>query len=289
MKQTIKHTLLLAIALLTASQWAVAKTPTKAKQGIQFFKGSWEDALAKAKETKKLLFIDAYATWCGPCKMMDKQVFVKKEVGDYYNKNFIPVKINVESATGRPIATKYKVTAMPTYLFVDGNGKLIYKKLGYMKSPEFIKVGKSALQIPALYEKFAKGERSKEFLTKYLATVGDADKDVVKKYFTQVQDRELLDNKNLFKIMTAYTRDPESREFKYFLAHTKDFKAKYGDESINVAVGILDNLYAKSFKEKNTTALKQLFSVLRKLDPVMPKEKAESIIGKLQKQFDKVK
>jgi thioredoxin-related protein len=289
MKQTIKHTLLLAIALLTAGQLAVAKTPVKAKQGIQFFKGSWEDALAKAKETKKLLFIDAYATWCGPCKMMDKQVFVKKEVGDYYNKNFIPVKIDVESATGRPIATKYKVTAMPTYLFVDGDGKLVYKKLGYMKPPEFIEVGKSALQIPALHEKFAKGDRSKKFLTKYLATVGDADAEVVKKYFAQVQDRELLDNKDLFKIMTAYTRDPDSREFKYFLAHTKDFKTKYGDESINVAVGILDNLYAKSFKEKNTTALKQLFSVLRKLDPVMPKEKAETIIGKLQKQFDKMK
>lgn len=290
MKQTIKNSLLLVIALLTASQFAIAKeNPTEGKQGIQFFKGTWEEALAKAKKTNKLLFVDAYATWCGPCKMMDKNVFTKEEVGKYYNQNFIPVKVDVDSKTGKPISTKYKVTAMPTYLFVNGDGKLVYKKLGYMPPAEFIEVGKNALQIPALHDKFAKGERGKEFMTEYLATVDNAEADVVNAYFKKVSDKELLSNKNLFKIMTSYTRNPESREFKYFLAHTKDFKEKYGDRSINVAVGILDDLYAKSFKEKDEKTLKQLFSILRKLDPVMPKTKAESIIAQLQKKFDKQK
>ncbi|EAY27987.1 thioredoxin family protein [Microscilla marina] len=290
MKRTIQNSLLLVIVLVTVSQLAIAQDPiTEDKQGIQFFKGSWDEALAKAKKTKKLLFIDAYATWCGPCKMMDKNVFTKKEVGDYYNKNFIPVKIDVDSTTGRPIASKYKVTAMPTYLFVDGEGKLVYKKLGYMKPTEFIEVGKSALEIPALHEKFAKGDRSKEFLTKYLAAVDNAEASVAKNYFKKVTDKELLYDKNVFKIMTSYTRDPESREFKYFLAHTQDFKDEYGNRAINVAVGILDNLYEQSFKQKDTKALQQLFSVLRKLDPVMPKTKSEKIIEKLQKQFDKKK
>ncbi|WP_299458959.1 thioredoxin family protein [uncultured Microscilla sp.] len=289
MKKTVQHSLLLVIALVAFSQLATAKTPVEDKQGIQFFKGSWDEALAKAKKTKKLLFIDAYATWCGPCKMMDKQVFVKKNVGEYYNTNFIPVKINVESETGRPIASKYKVTAMPTYLFVDGEGKLVYKKLGYMKPAEFIEVGKSALEIPALHEKFAKGDRSKEFLNKYLAAVDNAEASVAKNYFKKVTDKELLYDKNVFKIMTSYTRDPESREFKYFLAHTQDFKDEYGDRALNVAVGILDNLYAQSFQQKDAKTLKQLFSVLRKLDPIMPKTKSEKIIEKLQKQFDKKK
>ena len=53
--------------------------------GIVFFKGSLKDAKAKAKKENKLIFIDCYTTWCGPCKNMSKKTFVNKEVGEYYN------------------------------------------------------------------------------------------------------------------------------------------------------------------------------------------------------------
>ncbi len=85
MKKTLKNSLLLVMAMLVAIQVTTAKdnAPIKeGKEGIQFFKGTWQEALAKAKKTNKLLFVDAFATWCGPCKMMDKKVFVKKEVGE---------------------------------------------------------------------------------------------------------------------------------------------------------------------------------------------------------------
>ena len=293
MKKTLKNSLLLVMAMLLAGQVTMAKDSDpinkEGKEGIQFFKGTWKDALAKAKKTKKLLFIDAFATWCGPCKMMDKKVFVKKEVGEYFNKNFIPVKINVESAIGKPVASKYKVTAMPTYLFVDGDGKLVYRKLGYMKPDEFIAVGKSAMQIPALHAKFAQGERSKKFLTEYLATVDNAEASVVNGYFKQLTEKELLHDKKVFKIMETYVRDPNSKEFKFFLAHTKDYKDEYGERAIGPAVGILDNLYSVAFQKKDANKLKQLFGILKNLDPVMPKTKAESIIAELQKKFDKLK
>ena len=54
-------------------------------QGIQFDKGDWQEILAKAKEEDKLIFVDAYAAWCGPCKKMARDVFTKPEVGEFFN------------------------------------------------------------------------------------------------------------------------------------------------------------------------------------------------------------
>ena len=64
----------------------------QAQSGIEFFHGSWDEALELAKKEHKAIFMDAYAEWCGPCKRMAKNIFTQKEVGDFFNKHFINVK-----------------------------------------------------------------------------------------------------------------------------------------------------------------------------------------------------
>ena len=59
-----------------------------AAQGIEFFHGTWVEALAEAKKQEKPIFVDAYTTWCGPCQMMSKNVFTHADVGAFFNENF---------------------------------------------------------------------------------------------------------------------------------------------------------------------------------------------------------
>jgi len=112
--------------------------------GIDFYHGTFEEAKVKAKKEKKLIFIDAYTTWCGPCKIMAKKIFTQKIVGDYYNPNFINMKIDMEGSEGVFLAKKYKVTGYPTFLYVNSEGLLVTREMGMVDANTFIDYGKKA-------------------------------------------------------------------------------------------------------------------------------------------------
>ena len=117
------------------------------KKRIRFDTSRWNMILQRAKKENKLIFVDTYTEWCRPCIMMAKNVFTLDTIADYFNKNFINVSMDVEKAPdGREVAKKYKVTSYPTFLFIDGDGKLVYTNGGYKEAPEFIKVGEAAIQ-----------------------------------------------------------------------------------------------------------------------------------------------
>ena len=107
-------------------------------QGIDFQKLSLEKALEKAKREKKLVFVDCYTTWCGPCKMMAEQVFPRKEVGNYMNEKFICLKVDIEKGEGPTLGDKYGVEAYPTFLIINPDGSLYYRFGGYSTADKFI-------------------------------------------------------------------------------------------------------------------------------------------------------
>lgn len=107
-------------------------------QGIAFEETSWNEVVKKAKELNKPIFVDVYTTWCGPCKIMDAQIFPRPEIGAKYNNGFINVKIDAEKGEGIEIAKKYQVKAFPTYLFIrPSDESLIDQTLGSVGASEF--------------------------------------------------------------------------------------------------------------------------------------------------------
>ena len=108
-------------------------------QGIVFETGTLNEALEKAKNEGKALFVDCYTSWCGPCQMMSKRVFPQKIVGDFMNPSFISIKIDMEKGEGVELAKRWKVNSFPTYLVLNAQGEVVYTSKGAMSAEMFIK------------------------------------------------------------------------------------------------------------------------------------------------------
>ena len=189
-------------------------------QGIKFEEGNFKSLLAKAKKENKLIFVDAYAVWCGPCKLMVKNIFPLPAVGEHYNTRFVNAKIDMEKGEGIELAKKYNVKAFPTYLFINGDGEEVHRTLGYVEEQDFIQFAKDAENpektLSALKKKFDKGEKDPEFLKNLagLTIYNDADftGKVLERYFAA---KTTLDKDDIQMIL-AGTQSTESPVYKIF-------------------------------------------------------------------------
>ena len=140
MKKLALLTLIVLCSIPLSSFKTYDEESVKSK-GIDFFKGTFDEALSKAKAEKKYIFIDFYAKWCGQCKKLKKS-FKDEDVGTYYNKNFINMLVDGESKEGRELMLYYQIQSYPTLLIVDYNGRVQTKTTGFLKPYILINFGR---------------------------------------------------------------------------------------------------------------------------------------------------
>lgn len=146
--------------------------PAMKAQGIKMFEGSWADVLSEARRTNKPIYLDAYASWCGPCKMLKRDIFPREDVGAYFNANYISYSMDMEKGEGIELARQYNVTAYPTHLYFDADGTIVHREVGGGSGDEFakdfIQKAKNArdpqLQLYASKRRFEKGERNPDMM-----------------------------------------------------------------------------------------------------------------------------
>jgi thioredoxin-related protein len=206
-------------------------------QGIVFETGTWAEALAKAKKENKIIFMDAYTVWCGPCKMLNKQTFPDEAVGKLYNANFVNVKMDMEKGEGIELAKTYSVAAYPTLLFVDGDGKMVHRALGFHPANAFLELGKTVLdpskRIGTLETRYNNGDRNPAFLYQYLkakSAANDPNTGAIAQEYLAAQ-KDFGSDYNM-DIIAQYADDPTSPAYKYMLDNIGQFEAKYGKEVI---------------------------------------------------------
>ena len=208
---------------------------------------SWEQVKEQAKKENKFIFVDAYTTWCGPCKKMDMEVYTDKNVGEVLNPQFVSVKVQMDQtpkddeqiktwySTAARFSKQYEIAGYPSFLFFNPDGKLVHKALGFRGVPDFIDLVKDALTDPeARYaksmEKFKNGQLDYQSMPD-LAIQAHYKKDdqtakKIAKYFKEQYVDKLTDEKafqrknlGLILIYSPLLINTKDRYFKLFFYH----------------------------------------------------------------------
>lgn len=136
--------LMLPLSVVSAKSMAMPRVQqTQASEdntkGTQFFKGTFAQALAKAKQENKKLMVDCYTLWCGPCRYMATNVFPNDTLGKFMNEHFVCMKLDMEHGEGPERNKTFHVKAYPTFIFFDADGKEMNRFEGMAYREEFQK------------------------------------------------------------------------------------------------------------------------------------------------------
>lgn len=206
---------------------------------------SFEEALVAAKQEKKMVFIDFYTDWCGPCKMMARQTFPLKEVGDYMNNTFVCLKLNAEKE-GKELAARFEVKAYPTFTILDADGKKVNEVRGFMDGKAFLEKMKYTMNPDMsperMAQRYAAGERTPELVNNYALHKMEQEKEkegfeIVDSYFQSLTDAQRLLKENAF-LFTRYTFQLNDAKGRFMVNHRNEFDASV-QEAINEKIGRL--------------------------------------------------
>lgn len=201
----------------------------------------WKKVLKMAKAQNKPIFVDAYTTWCGPCKIMDKNVFTDKNAANFFNENFINIKMDMEKGEGNQLKLDWDVKAFPTFLYFNPNGEIVHRVVGAYEVDQFLNYSKLALDenttAANLQKRYDAGERGAEFMYSYLVSLRfgyhkELETQVATSYLNSLSNKDLLKKEN-WNVIKHFMKDPTSKEFQY-LVNNQDKLAKIlGDKEVD--------------------------------------------------------
>ena len=215
--------------------------PLLAQHGVNFRDLSYEQALEQAKLENKLLFIDCYTEWCGPCKKMMNEVFPQKAAGDFFNPRFVSVKFDMEKGEGKELSKKFDVHAYPTFLIVRTDGTVQHKLTGSSDLEGFIERVQKGLEeentLPYQHQLYAKGEMSKQQLLAYKECLSEAnDKEKAAQIYNDLLEH-LSDSDKMQKEFWGIYEDRSCQIgtplFNYLLSNLTSIRENVGAEKVD--------------------------------------------------------
>jgi thiol-disulfide isomerase/thioredoxin len=230
MKKPLLNLLFLLFTFLTTAQ----------NTSISFENFSFEEIKLKAKKENKLIFLDAYTSWCGPCKWLSKNIFTNDTVATYFNKNYVNAKIDMEKGEGPELAKKYSVFCYPNLLFIDGDGKVVHRTAGAPRSAkEMIALSQNTLvdseNIQFFTSKYNENQNNPEFLKKYLNYLSSTclpTDEIANTYFTS-QTPSLLSSPENWSLIQSHVKSINSFAFKYLISNLNAFQSLYGTDIVS--------------------------------------------------------
>ena len=209
-------------------------TAQEAGEGIKFMANEpWEQFLQQARQQERLIFMDCYTEWCGPCKGLAQNIFPLKEVGDYFNAHFVNTQYDMEKGEGKILYNKYKeyIVGFPTLLLINASGEVVHQMAGYQEADALIagmKAGQEGKSLAATRARFEAGERDIETGAAYVNALTGAYQlekipGVVQAYLATIPVSRLLEP-DVWKLVEKQIKDPYSEQYRFVLENLRTYQ-----------------------------------------------------------------
>lgn len=129
------------ISDLTPQRPTAADEPGNATAAAEevVWQTNYAKAFAESVETKRPVLIDFAASWCVPCRLMDKHTWSDAEVQQVLSEDIIPLKVDMDTTEVHPLVDRFEVEFVPTVLLVDPDGKIIFRA-GFVDAPQLLEL-----------------------------------------------------------------------------------------------------------------------------------------------------
>lgn len=222
-----------------------------AQVGTNFEDLTLAEALAKAEQTGRKVFIDCYTKTCGPCKYMTNNIFPLKECGDYFNANYVCLIRDMEEGEGLEIAREYNVRIYPTFLILNPDGSLYCRTEGSTVSSgsDFVKRMKQLTELTEMNSRFRAGDRDAAFLDEYFAALEQQnDNGPLQAALGEVLiplGVEGIARPENWRRIESCINNVETPLFRYIVDNRKDLVQKVGRETVERKIM---KVYANEFR-----------------------------------------
>jgi len=132
--------------ILLATIASRSRAQTGSNSQINFTANSLNEALKQASVQNKYIFVDAYTTWCGPCKMLKSTTFKNAKAATFFNQNFVNVSLDMEQGNNPQLGQQWGMRAIPTLIILDTKGKVVLNTVGFVTAKDLIRFGEEALR-----------------------------------------------------------------------------------------------------------------------------------------------
>jgi thioredoxin-related protein len=212
---------------------------------------NWQEVKERAAKERKYIFLDCYTTWCGPCKLMDQNVYNVGFVVDYLNRHFVNVKVQLDKTKNdNPwiqswygdailIGKQYRIEAFPTLIFLSPDGDVVHQAAGYIGPSKFVNMAQEAIQPgKKYYDPYSEYDR---LLTHYQQGIMHYDRmwymikcarrfdpdvtfklsEAYQNYITTLNDRQRC-KKDIVEFLSANIANRKSKDYNFFIRNSKE-------------------------------------------------------------------